>query len=332
VTNPSSADRRIELRSIASTSPFVREVLQALDREYHQRYADLYDGSLAGPAESDIDFPGGDFIALFEDDQVVAAGAWTEVAERTAEVKRMWTRDTHRRLGLASRVLSALERSAVDRGHTDIVLTSGDRQPEALSLYEGAGYLREERPSSTDAPQVRFSKRLRTAPALQASDGELVHVAAIDRTLRAYSIALDRRRWDYFYRAFHPEASIDFTGLGGAVFTPHGLRAALVSADETRLAGQHLLANTEHEIDGDTARTVTEFAVVTWQRTDVDHEVFRVRSTGWYEDDLRLFDQGWRITRRTGFYRSVESGVVPVDDESWRLVSRGVERLAQHLR
>ncbi len=58
------------------------------------------------------------------------------------EVKRMFVRPDHRGRGVASSLLSALEAAAGQRGETRVILQTGDRQPEAISLYERSGYRR----------------------------------------------------------------------------------------------------------------------------------------------------------------------------------------------
>lgn len=52
----------------------------------------------------------------------------------------MYVEPWARRRGVAAAVLAELERTAAVAGHTRVVLNSGDRQPEALALYAGAGY------------------------------------------------------------------------------------------------------------------------------------------------------------------------------------------------
>lgn len=42
--------------------------------------------------------------------------------------------------GLSKAVLAGLEAAARDRGWTTLRLETGPRQPEAVALYEGAGY------------------------------------------------------------------------------------------------------------------------------------------------------------------------------------------------
>jgi predicted N-acetyltransferase YhbS len=77
----------------------------------------------------------------------VVTGAWrrrtdVEVAgtRETAEVKRMYVAPRARRSGLARAMLAHLEDTARAAGAEVMVLETGIRQPEAIRLYESAGY------------------------------------------------------------------------------------------------------------------------------------------------------------------------------------------------
>ena len=52
----------------------------------------------------------------------------------------MFVLERARRRGLARRVLAELEASATAAGARQIVLNTGIHQPEAIALYESAGY------------------------------------------------------------------------------------------------------------------------------------------------------------------------------------------------
>ena len=90
---------------------------------------------------TDFEPPHGTFLVLTENGETVAGGALRRRDPDTAEVKRVWTANRHRRRGLARRVLTELERAAVDLGYRSIYLTTGPRQPEARSLYLSSGYV-----------------------------------------------------------------------------------------------------------------------------------------------------------------------------------------------
>jgi ribosomal protein S18 acetylase RimI-like enzyme len=59
-----------------------------------------------------------------------------------AELKRMYTAKAARGRGLGRRLLVTIEDSAREAGCKRLILETGDRQPEAVALYESAGYAR----------------------------------------------------------------------------------------------------------------------------------------------------------------------------------------------
>ena len=59
-----------------------------------------------------------------------------------AEIKRMYVLPDMRNSGVATALLAAIEASAREHDMRQIVLETGLKQPEAISLYEKLGYLR----------------------------------------------------------------------------------------------------------------------------------------------------------------------------------------------
>jgi putative acetyltransferase len=58
------------------------------------------------------------------------------------ELKRMYVPPRHRGRGVARALLAVLEAEARAAGATALMLETGIRQPEALSLYEREGFVR----------------------------------------------------------------------------------------------------------------------------------------------------------------------------------------------
>lgn len=143
---PSSLLPGADLRVVVvhPDDPLAGPLFAELAVEYDHRYGDLFGGAAEEltryPAEQFVD-PLGAFVLLLEDGVAVAGGAFKpHPDDGTVEVKRMWTAATHRRRGLARRVLHELETLAAARGHRRVFLTTGPRQPEARDLYLAAGY------------------------------------------------------------------------------------------------------------------------------------------------------------------------------------------------
>ena len=88
--------------------------------------------------------PRGLFLIAYVDDRAVGCGGW-RVHEGPdgpeAELKRMYTSPAARGHGVARAVLAELERTAAEAGYGRMVLETGTKQPEALALYEAAGYV-----------------------------------------------------------------------------------------------------------------------------------------------------------------------------------------------
>jgi GNAT superfamily N-acetyltransferase len=116
--------------------PLIAEVQQ----EYVVRYGDV-DLTPVDPAQ--FAPPRGLFLVAYLDARPVACGGW-RVHDGPdgpeAELKRMYVSPVARGRGVARAVLADLERTAVEAGYPRMVLETGLRQPEAISLYRACGY------------------------------------------------------------------------------------------------------------------------------------------------------------------------------------------------
>lgn len=81
-------------------------------------------------------------IVAYLNGKAVACGAFKPYSETAVEIKRMYVSKGHRRLGIAFQVLQELEKWAASLQHITCVLETGRNQPEAISLYQKAGYHR----------------------------------------------------------------------------------------------------------------------------------------------------------------------------------------------
>jgi GNAT superfamily N-acetyltransferase len=85
--------------------------------------------------------PAGRFIVGYADYAPVAMGGLRRHADGEVEIKRMYVAPDVRGHGYARAILAALEERARELGATRVVLETGERQPEAIRLYESSGYL-----------------------------------------------------------------------------------------------------------------------------------------------------------------------------------------------
>ncbi len=81
-------------------------------------------------------------VVAYLDGVAVGCGAFKPFAEGGVEVKRMYVQPERRGNGVALQVLTELEAWAKSEGHSRAVLETGMKQPEAIRLYEKAGYTR----------------------------------------------------------------------------------------------------------------------------------------------------------------------------------------------
>lgn len=72
----------------------------------------------------------------------VGCGGLRALDDAHGEIKRMYVVPERRGTGVATAILTALEGEARGRGWTRLVLETGDRQPDAVRLYEREGYTR----------------------------------------------------------------------------------------------------------------------------------------------------------------------------------------------
>lgn len=79
-------------------------------------------------------------VVAYHDSRAVGCGALKPLEEKSMEVKRMFVFPEERGKGIASKVLSELERWASELGAQACYLETGLRQPEAIALYTKNGY------------------------------------------------------------------------------------------------------------------------------------------------------------------------------------------------
>ena len=70
----------------------------------------------------------------------IACGGLNHIDDTTAEIKRMYVKEEFRGKGLSKLVLNSLEEFIKNNGYKRIILETGGKQPEAISLYRKFGY------------------------------------------------------------------------------------------------------------------------------------------------------------------------------------------------
>lgn len=131
---------------VAMDHPMVAPLIAAQQAEIAQRYG--------GSDESEVDVvqffpPRGAFFMAVADGQPVGCAGLRTIPERdavgrapAAEVKRMYTHPEMRRRGVAVELLNVLAYRACAMRCEWLLLETGDKQPEAVALYERYGFVR----------------------------------------------------------------------------------------------------------------------------------------------------------------------------------------------
>src|SRR5207247_449885 len=114
-------------------------LLARLMRELARRYGDDSEGDFR-PAH--VRPPRGVFLVARLAGRPVGCGGLRPMADGAAEVKRMYVEPDVRGRGVGRRLLAGLEEHARGLGYAVVRLETGILQPEAVRLYEAAGYRR----------------------------------------------------------------------------------------------------------------------------------------------------------------------------------------------
>ncbi|AJE84785.1 MULTISPECIES: GNAT family N-acetyltransferase [Streptomyces] len=135
----------MDIRPVPFDHPDAVALNDRVQLEYAERYQDEGDITPLDPAM--FAPPLGLYLLAYDGRLPVATGGWRGQEENEwgysdgdAEIKRMYVVPEARGRGLSRVLLAALEDDARLRGRTRMVLETGTKQPEAVSLYTSAGY------------------------------------------------------------------------------------------------------------------------------------------------------------------------------------------------
>lgn len=79
-------------------------------------------------------------VIAYDDKVPVGCGAIKKLSSDSMEVKRMYTSPESRGKGIASIVLTELEKWSAELSYQKCLLETGKKQPEAIALYHKNGY------------------------------------------------------------------------------------------------------------------------------------------------------------------------------------------------
>jgi len=130
----------VELRDEPLDGSIAQALLRAFTDDIVERYPTWTPDT--GPTANPDEFvpPAGLFVVAYDSERAIGCAGFKRLDAEVAEVKRMYVAPTKRGSGLGRRILTHLEEAARRAGYRAMRLDTGNRQPEALSLYRDAGY------------------------------------------------------------------------------------------------------------------------------------------------------------------------------------------------
>ncbi len=136
----------VQLRRIEYGTPAAAHLLEQMDAEMGALYANQREardpqmGALIAVALTVHPEEMVATVAAFDGDDMVGHAALRPF-EDALEVKRVFVRRDFRGQGISKQLMLELEAIARERGVSSLILQTGDRQAEAVSLYTRIGYV-----------------------------------------------------------------------------------------------------------------------------------------------------------------------------------------------
>ncbi len=130
----------VELRREGILSAAAQLLIGALNAELEGRYPEEGANFFRLDADEVREGRGGFFVAYISGEPV-GCGAVRRTDPGVAEIKRMYVAPAARGRGVGRQIFVALEAEARRLGVRRLVLETGPRQPEAIALYERAGFV-----------------------------------------------------------------------------------------------------------------------------------------------------------------------------------------------
>lgn len=132
---------QLEISVVDPAQPAAQHCLREYFAELDRRFDEGFDPANSLPAEQDeMRPPAGLFLIAMLLGEPVGCGALKFHADQPTELKRMWVASSVRGRGVGRRLLSELERRAIEHGGSTIRLETNKTLTEAIALYRSAGY------------------------------------------------------------------------------------------------------------------------------------------------------------------------------------------------
>ena len=113
-----------------------RNLVALLDKDLQQRDGDEHDFYAQFNSIDNIRHA----IVCYVDDKPIGCGAFKMYDPQKVEIKRMYVLPAYRGHGMGLSILNELELWAAELNYPECILETGKNNPEAVSLYQKAGY------------------------------------------------------------------------------------------------------------------------------------------------------------------------------------------------
>lgn len=151
----------VTVEAVDPASADAQACIDAYLRELDERFESGFDATRGPSADpQELVPPSGVLLLARMDGQALGCGALKALGDGVGEIKRMWVSPSARGLGIAQRLLDALERHAQGMGLATLRLDTNRSLVEARALYARNGY--HEIPAYNENPYADhwFEKRL----------------------------------------------------------------------------------------------------------------------------------------------------------------------------
>ncbi|WP_416825285.1 GNAT family N-acetyltransferase [Ectobacillus polymachus] len=129
--------KELYLKIVKADNEHLKFLISKLDQHLSKLYPSegIFGLNLNDPKVNDTTF-----VVAYIGDTPVGCGAIRPLDIETIELKRFYVDSNYRNRGIASQLLKFLETKAKNFNYHNLVLETGNEQPEAISLYKKNGY------------------------------------------------------------------------------------------------------------------------------------------------------------------------------------------------
>lgn len=126
----------MEIRFVSAESADFRSLAALLDAYYFTLVGDIQ----LKYAEPNRPENMNALVVAYEGEFPIACGAWKAIDGETAEIKRIYVRETYRRRGVAGALIRTLEESVAATGRKKLILETAVDTTGSHQLYLSLGY------------------------------------------------------------------------------------------------------------------------------------------------------------------------------------------------